>query len=210
MESKSAHMGKIRAVIFDFGGVLVRMVDDRPRQELANRLGVSLSRIDDLVFFSQSAQKASLGEISVGRHWEAVRVALGLQAEDMAAFLKQYWSADDVNWMLLDFIRGLREKYKIGMLSNAWDDLRQTLHERWDIDGLFDELIISAEVKMAKPDPRIFHLAVERLMVQPAEAVFIDDILENVQAARKEGLQAIQYSDYQKTVDEINKYLSQE
>jgi HAD superfamily hydrolase (TIGR01509 family) len=203
-------MPKIRAVIFDFGGVLVRMVDDRPRQELANRLGVPLSRIDDLVFFSQSAQKASLGEISVGRHWEAVRVALGIQPEDMVAFLEQYWSADDVNWMLLDFIRGLRGRYKVGLLSNAWDDLSQTLHERWDIDGLFDELIISAEVKMVKPDPRIFHLAVDRLKVQPAEAVFIDDILKNVQAAREVGLLAIQYSDYQKTVDEINKYLSQE
>lgn len=210
MEGKSKRMGKIRAVIFDFGGVLVRMVDDRPRQELANRLGVSLSRIDNLVFFSQSAQKASLGEISVARHWEAVRVALGIQPKDMAAFLEQYWSADDVNWMLLDFIRELRGRYKVGMLSNAWDDLRQTLHERWDIDGLFDELIISAEVKMVKPDPRIFHLAVEKLKVQPAEAVFIDDILENVQAARKEGLKAIQYNDYKKTVDEINKYLSQE
>jgi epoxide hydrolase-like predicted phosphatase len=173
-------------------------------------LGVPLSRIDDLVFFSQSAQKASLGEISVGRHWEAVRVALGIQPEDMVAFLEQYWSADDVNWMLLDFIRGLRGRYKVGLLSNAWDDLRQTLHERWDIDGLFDELIISAEVKMVKPDPRIFHLAVDRLKVQPAEAVFIDDILKNVQAAREVGLLAIQYSDYQKTVDEINKYLSQE
>jgi epoxide hydrolase-like predicted phosphatase len=112
--------------------------------------------------------------------------------------------------MLLDFIRGLRGRYKVGLLSNAWDDLRQTLHERWDIDGLFDELIISAEVKMVKPDPRIFHLAVDRLKVQPAEAVFIDDILKNVQAAREVGLLAIQYSDYQKTVDEINKYLSQE
>jgi hypothetical protein len=40
----------IRAVIFDFGGVLVRMVDDRPRLALAEQLGVPLSRIDDLVF----------------------------------------------------------------------------------------------------------------------------------------------------------------
>jgi epoxide hydrolase-like predicted phosphatase len=82
------------------------------------------------------------------------------------------------------------------------------MHERWNIDGLFDELIISAEVKITKPDPRIFHLAVERLQVQPAEAVFIDDIAENVEAARKEGLHGIQYLEFEQTISEINQYLS--
>jgi epoxide hydrolase-like predicted phosphatase len=202
-------MGKIRAVIFDFGGVLVRMVDDRPRLQLANQLGVALSRIDDLVFFSESAQKASMGEISVEAHWKAVGMALGIQPKDMPAFLEQYWSADDVNWELLEAIRKLHPSYKVGLLSNAWDDLRHTLHERWNIDGLFDELIISAEVKMMKPDPRIFHLAVERLGIQPPDAVFIDDIAQNVEAARREGLHAIQYRGTQQTMDELNKYLSE-
>ncbi len=199
----------LRAVIFDFGGVLVRMVDDRPRLALAEQLGVPLSRLDDLVFFSDSAQRASRGEISVAMHWEAVQVALGIRPVDMPGFLEQYWSADDVNWILLDYIRDLHPRYKVGLLSNAWDDLRQTLHTRWNIDGLFDELIISAEVKLVKPDPRIFQLAVARLGVQPAEVVFIDDIAVNVDAARWEGLKAIQYQDTQKTLDELNSYLSE-
>jgi len=198
----------IRAVIFDFGGVLVRMVDDRPRLRLAEQLGLPLSQLDDLVFFSDSAQRASRGEISVGMHWEAVRKTLGIRPEDMPGFLEQYWSADDVNWQLLDYIRDLHPRYKVGLLSNAWDDLRQTLHTRWDIDGLFDELIISAEVKLVKPDPTIFHLAVDRLGVQPGETVFIDDIAENVEAARKEGLIAIHYQDTQKAFDELNQYLT--
>jgi FMN phosphatase YigB (HAD superfamily) len=97
-------MAKIRAVIFDFGGVLVRMVDDRPRLKLAEQLGVPLSRLDDLVFFSPSAQKASTGAITVDMHWEAVREALGIRPEELQSFLDQYWSADDVNWELLEFI----------------------------------------------------------------------------------------------------------
>jgi epoxide hydrolase-like predicted phosphatase len=200
-------MTQIRAVIFDFGGVLVRMVDNRPRLRLAKKLGIPLSQLDNLVFFSNSAQKASRGEITVSMHWEAVREALGIQPEDMVDFLQQYWSADDVNWELLEYIRKLHPRHKVGLLSNAWDDLRQTLHERWNIDVLFDELIISAEVKIVKPDPRIFRLAVERLGVQPTEAVFIDDIVENVEAARREGLFAIQYEDTQKTLDELNRCL---
>jgi epoxide hydrolase-like predicted phosphatase len=197
-----------RAVIFDFGGVLVRMVDEHPRLELARQLGIELQQLDSLIFFSESARKASLGEISVETHWEAVRKSLAISPEAMSGFLDLYWSADDVNWELLEVIRKLRPKYKVGMLSNAWDNLRNTLHSRWNIDGLFDELVISAEVKMMKPDPRIFHMAVDRLGVQPIETIFIDDIEENVLAARKEGLSIILHQDSQKTISDLHKYLT--
>jgi HAD superfamily hydrolase (TIGR01509 family) len=196
-------MTKIRAVIFDFGGVLVRMIDDRPRLKLAGELGVPVSRLDDLVFFSDSARKASMGKIKVEQHWMAVGEALGIQPEDMPGFLEQYWSADDVNWPLLAFIKGLRPTYKVGLLSNAWDDLRQTMRERWNMAVLFDDLVISAEVGFAKPDPRIYRLALERLNVQPAEAVFIDDMLINVEAARQQGLSAIQFQDTEQTLADL-------
>jgi FMN phosphatase YigB (HAD superfamily) len=117
-----------RAVIFDFGGVLVTMTDDRPRRELSAQLGVPLSRLDDLVFFSQTAREASRGVIPVSEHWRSVGQALGISPEEMPRFLDKYWSADDVNWKLLDTIRGLRPRYRVGLLSNAWDDLRQTMH----------------------------------------------------------------------------------
>jgi len=202
-------MTTIRAVVFDFGGVLVRMVDDRPRSKLARKLGVPLSRLDELVFFSESAQKASMGKIKVKMHWQAVGEALGIPVEEMPAFLEQYWSADDVNWTLLDFIRDLRLNYKVGLLSNAWDDLRQTMHDRWGMDSLFDEMIISAEVGIVKPDPRIFHLAAGRLGVNPGEMVFIDDMLINVEAARKEGLTAIQYTDTERTLAALQAVLNE-
>lgn len=200
-------MGHIQAVIFDFGGVLVRMVNDQPRLMLAEKLGVPLSRIDDLIFFSDTSLKASRGEIKVKQHWEAVGGALGIPPEKMPDFLEQYWSADDVNWELLDFIKSLRPGYKVGLLSNAWDDLRQTLHERWNMDVLFDDLVISAEAGYIKPDPRIYHLALNRLGVNPAGAVFIDDILVNVVAARNEGMHAIQFLDNQQLFSELLRLL---
>ncbi len=197
----------IQAVIFDFGGVLVTMVDDRPRLELAEQLHVPLSQLDELVFFSESAQRASRGQIPVAKHWQTVGETLGISQDEMPRFLAKYWSADDVNWKLLEYIKGLRPRYKVGLLSNAWDDLRQTMHERWNIDGLFDEMVISAEVKLVKPDPRIFHIAIQRLGVQPVEAVFVDDMAENVVAARREGLAAIQYLNQAQTLAELERIL---
>ena len=183
------------------------MTDNRPRIKLAEKLGVPLSHLDDLVFYSKSAQMASKGEIKVGQHWQAVGEALGIQAEDMPDFLEQYWSADDVNWELLDYIRSLHPRFKVGLLSNAWDDLREMMHNRWDIEKLFDELIISAEVGIVKPDPRVFQLALERLGVQPLEAVFIDDMLVNVEAARQLGMAGIQFLDTQQTLAELQAML---
>jgi len=201
-------MANIKAVIFDFGGVLVRMVDDRPRLKLAEKLGVPISRLDELVFFSDSARKASMGEIKVEQHWMAVGEALGILPDDIPGFLEQYWSADDVNWPLLAFIKGLHPDYKVGLLSNAWDDLRRTMHQRWNMDVLFDDLVISAEVSLAKPDPRIYRLAVERLHVQPEEAVFVDDMLVNIEAACQQGLSAIQFLDTQQTLADLRSILA--
>ena len=185
----------IQAVIFDFGSVLVRMGDEAPRQALAEQLGVPLKALYRLVFDSETALRALVGELTIEQHWQAVGEALGVAPEALPAVKAQFWSADLVNHELVDTIRMLRPGYKVGLLSNAWNDLRQVMQERFHFDGLFDDLVISAEVGLAKPDPRIFRLAVERLGVQPAEAIFIDDVLANVEAARGVGLQAIHYRD---------------
>ncbi|MBN2146401.1 MAG: HAD family phosphatase [Anaerolineales bacterium] len=197
----------IRAVILDFGSVLVHMVDETPRRELAERLNIPLERLYQLVFDSQTAVRAMVGEISIDQHWEAVRHSLGVQPAEWPAFIRQFWAADWINEPLIAYVRTLRPQYKIGLLSNAWNDLRHELEARFAIADLFDAMIISAEVGLAKPDPRIYRLAVERLGVQPGEAIFIDDRLENVLAARQEGLYAIHYQDHDDALYELKDIL---
>lgn len=185
----------IQAVIFDFGSVLVKMGDEAPRQALAGQLGVSLKELYRLIFDSDTAIRAMVGELTIDQHWLAVGTAMGVKPDDLPAIKAQFWAADLVNHELVAYIRTLHPKYKVGLLSNAWNDLRQVMQQRFGFDDLFDELIISAEVGLAKPDPRIFHLAVERLGVLPAEAVFVDDVLANAEAARGVGLHAIHYQE---------------
>ena len=198
----------IKAIIFDLGGVLLRTADFSARDQLAARLGMNRYALEELIFGGESGEKAQRGEITIQEHWETLRHALHYSPSQFKVLLDEFFARDEIDSDLVETIRRLHHTYKIALLSNAWDDLRQTLQERWNIDGLFDELIISAEVKMVKPDPRIYHLAVEKLGVLPAEVVFIDDMAVNVEAARKEGLHAIWFQDTQQTMDLLNGYLS--
>lgn len=186
----------IEAVIWDYGGVLVRMVDETPRRELADRLGIRLETLYRLVFETESAHLASIGEITLAQHWQAIGRILKVSDAEMTGIIEQFWTADGVDQELVAFIRTLRPQYRIGLLSNAWDNLRHLLYNHWQIADAFDDMVISAEVKLQKPDQRIYRLAVERLDVRPEEAVFVDDLQVNVQGAISAGLQAVQFTSF--------------
>jgi epoxide hydrolase-like predicted phosphatase len=199
----------IKAIIFDLGGVLLRTTDFSTREQLASSMGMKRYELEELIFGGLSGERAQMGEITIQEHWENLRRQLNYSQPEFTVLLDEFFARDEIDRTLIETIQILHRTYKTALLSNAWDNIRKDLHERWNIDGLFDELIISAEVKMMKPDPRIFRLAVERLGVQPAEAVFIDDTRVNIKAAADEGLCAIWYLDTQQTIDDLTKYLSQ-
>jgi epoxide hydrolase-like predicted phosphatase len=102
-----------------------------------------------------------------------------------------FWGGDALDSHLVDYIRSLRPRLKTGLLSNAWDNLRRVVSDTWEIADAFDDIVISAEVGISKPDPRIYELAVLRLGVLPREAVFVDDFPHNIEAAQRVGLKGI-------------------
>ena len=94
----------------------------------------------------------------------------------------------------LRLVSDLRASYKLAILSNADVSLRERLEGDMGIHHLFDDIVCSAEVGMAKPEPAIFALAAERLGLEPRECVFVDDLNTNVEAARQVGMQAVLFS----------------
>ncbi|MEJ2301641.1 MAG: HAD family phosphatase [Anaerolineales bacterium] len=197
----------IRAVIFDFGGVIVRTEDRTSRQQLASRLGMTYEQLSDLIFDSDSARRAALGEIGTQEHWDAIRVKLGLSPQELPAVPREFWGGDSLDHDLVDYIRSLRPQYKTGLLSNAWDDLRDVLEKGWKIAAAFDAIVISAEVGVAKPDAKIYHIILDRLGVAPAEAVFVDDFSENVAGARAVGMRAIRFQNSRQVRADLDQIL---
>lgn len=200
--------GTIKAVIFDFGGVILRTINPEPRQQLAARLGVSLHDLYHQIFSSESARLATLGSIRTSEHWKQVQFHLNISNEELPRVIQQFWDGDRLDYSLVGYLRSLRPRYKTALLSNAWDNVRGLIENEWKIASAFDEVIISAEVGLMKPDHRIFQLALDRLGVAPGEAVFVDDFSENIDGARWLGLHAVLFQSTDQTIAELGRYLN--
>jgi epoxide hydrolase-like predicted phosphatase len=190
------------------GGVLVRTEDRAPREKLARRLGMTYTELGNVIFNSDSARQATIGKMTTEEHWEYVREKLGLTKDEFPRVPKDFWGGDCLDDDLVNYVRSLRPAYKTGLLSNAWDDLRGVLTDVWGIDDAFDQIIISAEVGVAKPDPQIYYIALERLGVLPGEAVFVDDFIENVHAARALDIQAVHFQEPAEAKAELENLLN--
>lgn len=185
----------IKAVFFDLGGVILRTEYQAPRQHLAESFGMDYDDIDKVVFgggANGSAARASLGEITEEEHWLNVMKVLKQSASEYERIRDEFFAGDVIDHEILNFLRSIKPKYKTGLISNAWSGLRDYI-VREKFDDAFHHMVISAEVGVAKPDPKIYHIALEQLQVKPKEAVFVDDFYENIEACEKIGIKGIHF-----------------
>jgi epoxide hydrolase-like predicted phosphatase len=196
----------IRAVIFDFGGVLMRTEDLFGRQKWETTFSLPPWGLARIVFESEVSVRAMRGEVPETEAWRHVAEAFGLNAAQLEEMQRDFWSGDHLDARLVAFLRDLRPRYKTAILSNAWGNARR-LFEELGLDQVVDAMIISAEEGVLKPDARIYQIALERLGVRPAEAVFVDDFVENVAAARALGMAAVHFRDADQAMAEVEQYL---
>ena len=196
----------IRAVFFDFGGVIMRTEYQAPRQHLAERFHMDYDDIDKVVFSSESARRASIGEITEETHWAEVLKRLKLPLTEKQSFSDQFFGGDVIDRKLVGYLRSLRGNVSTGLISNAWSGLRDFITKENIID-IFDTVTISAEVGVIKPEAKIYQLALEQAGVKAGEAVFVDDMKVNIEACEKVGMKGILFRGPEETIDQLNRYL---
>jgi putative hydrolase of the HAD superfamily len=199
----------IQAAFFDIGGVLIRVENHDRRRQWETRLGLPHGEVTRAVFDSEEAARAVLGEIPESTMWQSVGRKLGLSDVQVEEFHQDFFAGEYFDAELAGFIASLRPRFKTGIISNAWSDARPILNRQFNLDGYVDAAIYSAEVKLAKPDARIYQLALERLSVKPEEAVFVDDVLENVEAARALGMCGVQFQNTAQTIADVKRCLGE-
>lgn len=183
-----------RAIIFDFGGVLMKTADPSPRHAWDKRLSMPPGSVESIVHGSAIWHKAQTGLISVEAYWREVARALHVTNSEIEQLARDYFSGDRLDEALIEYIRGLRKAgHVVGLLSNDSIELRDKLRTL-GIAGLFDPLVISAEIGVMKPGAAAYEAVLKHLGRAPSQVVFVDDREENVAAARALGICGVLYS----------------
>jgi putative hydrolase of the HAD superfamily len=208
MNTSSPTNGAIQAVIFDWGGVLEPLPDATHFAQWEARLGLTAG---------------SLIEILWGPVWEQVEVAAIQRQEyeahvcarcgfhdrnELEAFYTAFYPLQ-VQPQMLAAVAALRPRYRVGLLTNSFAGQREHIIRLAGAppETLFDAYINSADVGVRKPSAAIFHHALARLEVPPAQAVFIDDLPLNVEAAAALGLRTILHRDPEQTLATLSALL---
>ena len=85
---------RIKAIVFDMGGVFVQTMDKQPRSQLAQRLGLTYEELSEVVFHSETAEKATVGAIDEQVHWDFLAQHFGLSSDEMQTFWDEFWGGD--------------------------------------------------------------------------------------------------------------------
>jgi len=189
----------IKAIFFDFGGVIVddkytAIVDPLKKQ-------LSPEKLAEFLCLEEGAARGQIGEEFL---------ALGDKILETKTLEGSPWVEDQYSHpdtQVIDLIKELKTKYKVGMLSNNFSFWAEKLRQQ-DWMKIFDAVVISAEVGVVKPNKEIYLLAAEKIGCRPEECVFIDNIQANVDGAAAAGFaEAIKFEGIEKLKKSLDNIL---
>lgn len=117
-----------------------------------------------------------------------------------------YWTDElKPNKDMVSLVNRLRENYKVVLLTNQNSFAHDAFDKKFGLAGIFDDQIVSGKVGAKKPEAKYFDLALQKLGAKPKDIIFIDDDRMNVDAAKKKGIKAIQFSSASKLADDLKR-----
>jgi putative hydrolase of the HAD superfamily len=192
---------RIDAVVFDVGWVLVRL-DYAPLLECMARAGAELATMPDVVA-RIGIESHECGEISGAQLIDNL-IGLTRGRADREEIERLWVTMFEPVDAMFELARGLAAHHRVHLLSNVGDLHWQALTSSYALDQLGHGALPSFEARVMKPDERFYALAEQRFELDPARTVFIDDLPQNVAAARRRGWQAIQHLDPSQTVESLD------
>jgi|SRR5829696_3811780 len=180
----------MRALILDFGGVLTTNVFDSFR-EFAEAEGLEPNVVKELFRSNPEAlgllRELEKGELTSDAFSERFAPYLGVEPANLVERLFAGMRPDEP---MIGAVRTAHEHgIRTGLISNSWG--AGLTYDQRQLAALFDDVIISGEVGLHKPEPAIFELSCERLGVEPGDCVFVDDLRENCAGAEAVGMTAV-------------------
>jgi epoxide hydrolase-like predicted phosphatase len=187
-----------KAILFDYGSVIEGPLDEEGFEAdlaaLAQEHGFESGR--DLwhhFYICDAWERAKRGQITRDAYWVDRLNALGINdAEAQGQFKQRMHRNRGLRPEMRDLLIELKQHYRLAVVSNtSRRDLGVYLAEHRGLVDLFDVVVSSAEAGVAKPEPAIYHLALDALGIAPHEALFVDDLERNTTAAEALGIPSI-------------------
>jgi len=182
--------------LLDLGNTVIKLAYERVLENLCKDAAISRDALVELFEKPGSYRDLERGAITFDEFYDFLRDRAGYRG-----------SLHDFRTIWTDFFDGpmpgieevldrVRERYRVAFLSNSNEVHAEVIPRQYA--GLFrkdDRFVFSHRFKCAKPDPEFFSRSLEVVGALPQQAVFVDDLLENVLAARSLGLRAFQFRD---------------
>jgi len=210
-------MAEIEAVVCDFGGVLTTPLV-QSFMAFQDETGITTETLGKAMqAATEGGGENPLFEMERGEITEVEFLAtltdcleplLGHRPE-MHRFKEIYFEALEPNPPMIELMRELKaEGFQMAMLTNnvrEWEPLWRSM---LPVDEIFETVVDSGFVGCRKPESRIYALTLERIGRKAGSCLFVDDVLVNVEGARKAGLRAVHFQDNEQAIAEIRATLS--
>jgi putative hydrolase of the HAD superfamily len=183
------------ALILDYGEVLSHPMRPGAMSLMASQLGTPDSEFPAIYW--RHRREYDLG-MPARDYWTLVTQDVGLALDEgllaslIAIDVDAWTDYRDEMWTLAATFR--KSGGKLGMLSNGVREIVARIRGDHDLAAQFDTVVISYEERLAKPEPEIYRITLDRLGVPASDALFVDDRAENVEAARELGLQTLLFT----------------
>lgn len=194
----------IEVVYLDLGKVLVDFDYAVAAQKILQVSPLPLSEIAKILSDTKLILEFETGKLSSAEYFK--RVCKALKMEISMDEFRALWGSMFLLEPLVSekFLEDLRRRKRLILLSNTNEIHFEYLEKEFPILKLVDERLLSYQVGYVKPDPQIYRLAIDKAGVAPERIFFADDRIENVEAARSAGIQAIQFKSETQLRQEMN------
>lgn len=193
----------INVILFDLGNVILPVDGWRLAKRLTAFSPLTAEQILTAFNDDPLVHQFETGKMSPDEFFAHIREACRLDKMTFDEFIELFNDIFEEDARVVALIKKLKRNYKLGLVSNTNAIHVQYLQKRYPILSEFDRLLFSNEAGVRKPDPAIYRLALDHFSSKPGDAVFIDDLANNIAGAKEVGLHAIRFQGYEKLTEDL-------
>jgi FMN phosphatase YigB (HAD superfamily) len=197
--------GEVKVLLFDLGRVLVDFDHLRSAQRIAEFCAKTPPQIYDLFFESGATVAFEAGKITPEDFYFQVKQMLGLKLSynSFEPIWNDIFFLSAKNRSVFGLANTLRANYKIALISNINILHYEYLKKNFPVFGVFDEIFLSFQLGLIKPDKEIYNLVIRKLGVEAQEIFYTDDRPELVETAKSLGIQGYVFTNFNQLISDL-------